>query len=522
MRPARASSASRRRLLHAAWSLAAARVLAPCAIGRARAQPITQYPFSLGVASGCPRPDGAVLWTRIAPAPLAEAVDAEGIAVGWELARDERFRDIVRCGEVRSTAELGHSIHVELRGLEPDRAYWYRFTAAGAWSPVGRTRTAPRAGAEHKRLRFAFASCQHFEQGHFGAYRHMAGEDIDLVVFLGDYIYESSWGQKPVRKHDGPEPTTLAGYRIRHALYKTDPDLQRMHALAPWIFAWDDHEVDNDYAADQAERPDAHFVKRRAAAYQAYYEHMPLERSMLPRGADMRIYERFAFGQLAQFHVLDDRQYRHVQVCPNPKRGGGSNVVEDSACRERHDPQRSLLGPEQEQWLHDGLRTSSARWNILAQQTLMAQLDRLPGEGASFWTDGWDGYPAARRRLLDFIAERKPSNPIVIGGDVHSHWVCDLKQDFDRADAPSVATEFCGTSITSQAWAQARNLELLLDNPHVKYVSSERRGYVVVELTADRLRARLRGIDSEKLRETGIVTQASFVVENGRPGAQRA
>ena len=350
----------------------------------------------------------------------------------------------------------------------------------------------------------------------------MADEDVDLVVFLGDYIYESSWGQKPVRKHDAPEPTTLSGYRNRHALYKTDPDLQRMHALAPWLVTWDDHEVDNDYAADQSEYLEAKFVNRRAAAYQAYYEHMPLERSMLPRGADMRIYERFAFGQLAQFHVLDDRQYRHIQVCPSAKRGGGSNVVEDGVCPQRLDPQRSLLGHQQEQWLHEGLASSRARWNVLAQQTLMAQLDRLPGAGAAFWTDGWDGYPAARRRLLDFIAERKPGNPLVIGGDVHSHWVCDLKQDFDRANAPVVATEFCGTSVTSQAWAQARNLALLPENPHVKYVSSERRGYVVMELTQAQCSARLRGVDNEKLRDTGIVTQAGFVVENGRPGAQRA
>ena len=522
MRNTRTAPTSRRRLLQAAWSLAAAGLFAPASIGRPRAQPITQYPFTLGVASGCPRPDGVVLWTRLAPSPIVAEIDAGSIAVRWELARDEGFRDIVRQGDTRSSPELAHSIHLEVRGLEPDRTYWYRFAAAGAVSPVGRTRTAPALGAEPQRLKFAFASCQHFEQGHFGAYRHMVAEDVDLVVFLGDYIYDSSWGQKHVRKHDGPEPTTLGGYRNRHALYKTDPDLQRMHALAPWLVTWDDHEVDNDYAGDQSENLDADFVKRRAAAYQAYYEHMPLERSMLPRGTDMRVYERFAFGQLAQFHVLDDRQYRNIQVCPSPKRGGGSNVVEDSACPQRLDPRRSLLGVQQEQWLHEGLASSRARWNVLAQQTLMAQLDRLPGAGASFWTDGWDGYPAARRRLLDFIAERKPGNPLVIGGDVHSHWVCDLKQDFDRANAPVVASEFCGTSVTSQAWAQERNLALLPDNPHVKYVSSERRGYVVMELTPARCSVRLRGVDNEKLRETGIVTQASFVVEDGRPGAQRS
>jgi len=163
---------------------------------------MSRYPFTLGVASGCPRPDGVVLWTRLADEPIAAEIDASSIAVRWELARDEQFRDIVRHGDAQATPELAHSVHVELRGLEPDRQYWYRFMAGGATSAVGRTRTAPAPSADMRRLKFAFASCQHFEQGYFGAYRHMAAEDIDLVVFLGDYIYESSWGRKHVRKHE--------------------------------------------------------------------------------------------------------------------------------------------------------------------------------------------------------------------------------------------------------------------------------------------------------------------------------
>jgi alkaline phosphatase D len=516
-------SPSRRRLLTAAWSLAAAGLFAPLGSRRAWSQRFGADPFTLGIASGCPRPDGVVLWTRLAPDPLtAGGMGAENVRVRWELARDEQMREIVKRGEAIAAPGLGHSVHVELRGLDPDRHYWYRFTAGDAVSPIGRTRTAPAINADPQRLKFALASCQQYEQGYFGAYRHMAAEDVDLVVFLGDYIYESSWGRNHVRKHEGPEPTTLIGYRNRHALYKTDPDLQRMHALVPWLFTWDDHEVDNDYAADQGEHLEADFIKRRAAAYQAYYEHMPLERSMLPRGPDMRIYERFAFGRLALFHVLDDRQYRHVQACPSPKRGGGSNVVDDATCPERLDPNRSILGAEQEKWLHTGLDGSQARWNVLAQQTLMAQLDRQPGPGSRHWTDAWDGYPAARRRLMEFIAERKPGNPLVIGGDVHSHWVCDLKPDFDRPESPAVATEFCGTSITSQAWANSRNLALLPDNPHVRFASSEKRGYVLMELSGKQCRVALRGVDDEKLRETGIATQARFVVENGHAGAQKA
>ncbi|RPI46859.1 MAG: alkaline phosphatase [Betaproteobacteria bacterium] len=513
----------RRRLLAAAWSLAGVQVLAPPHARRAWSQRFQVNPFTLGVASGCPRPDGVVLWTRLAPEPLnGGGMPPENVTVRWELAHDERFRNIARQGEALATPEFAHSVHVELRGLASDRTYWYRFIAGDGASSPGRTRTAPAPSAEPRQLRFAYASCQQYEQGYYGAYRHMAAEAVDLVVFLGDYIYESSWGQKHVRKHSGPEPTTLAGYRDRHAQYKTDPDLQHMHALVPWIVTWDDHEVSNDYADMQSQYLEADFVRRRAAAYRAYYEHMPLERSMLPRGPGMRIHDRFEFGRLALFHVLDDRQYRHAQVCPNPKFGGGSTLVRDATCPERSDPARSILGSAQEQWLYAGLERSRARWNILAQQSLMAQLDRTPGEGVSHWTDSWDGYPAARQRLLDCFAQRKPSNPIVIGGDVHSHWVCDLKQDFDRPESRTLATEFCGTSISSQAWAQARNLELLPDNPHVKFASSERRGYVLVELSARECKVALRGIDNEKDPQTGIATQARFVVEDGHAGAQAA
>ncbi len=522
MTSARAFSVRRRRLLAAAGALASAGVLAPSRARSALAPRFAAYPFSLGVASGCPRPDGVVLWTRLAPDPLhAGGMGTEAVPVRWELARDEAFRCIVRQGIERATPEAAHSVHVELRGLDPDRVYWYRFAAGSAASPTGRTRTAPAPDAAVRRLRFAFASCQHFEQGYYGAYRHMAAEDVDLVVFLGDYIYESNRARDYVRSHAAPEPTTLIGYRNRHAHYKTDPDLQAMHAQAPWLFTWDDHEVANNYAGVQGQHLEADFVQRRAAAYRAYYEHMPLERAMLPQGPDMRLYGRFGWGRLAAFHMLDDRQYRHVQACPSPRRGGGSRVIDDLACPERNDPARSLLGAAQEQWLRDALDASGAQWNLLGQQSLMAQLDRAPGPGARHWTDSWDGYPAARRRLLEFIGERRPGNVLVIGGDVHSHWVCDLKPDFDRPDSPVVATEFCGTSITSQSWPQDRNLALLPDNPHVRFTSSERRGYVLMELSPALCQVALRGIENAKLRATPIATQAAFVVEDGRPGAQK-
>ena len=485
----------------------------------------TADPFALGVASGYPLPTGIVLWTRLAPTPLAPGggMPREVVPVTWELASDERMTQVVRHGTAYATPEWAHAVHVEVEGLEPGRWYWYRFRMRGATSVVARTRTAPARGTVPERLRFAFASCQQYEQGYYVAYRHMRADDLDLIVFLGDYVYEYSWGQDHVRKHGAPEAFTLEDYRIRHALYKTDPDLQAAHAACPWITTWDDHEVSNDYADDRGEALNGRewFLARRAAAYRAYYEHMPLRRSMVPFGPHMRLYHRVAFGDLAQFHVLDDRQYRSHQAC-TPSDRGGSAVV-DEECTARRDPARTMLGVDQERWLEAGLDRSRARFNVLAQQTVMAQRDLKPGPGQRFWTDGWDGYPAARRRLLDYVALRKPANPVVIGGDVHSYWVTDLKSDFDDARSPVIATEFVGTSITSQSGRTDAQLQTFLpDNPHLRFVSAERRGYVRAELTAARMRVDLRAVRSVTDPRAEIDTLASFVVENGRPGAVRA
>ncbi len=476
-------------------------------------------PFTLGVASGAPLPDGVVLWTRLAPDLLnGGGLPPAAIEVRWEVARDEGFRDIVRTGKTLAESQQAHSVHVEVDGLAPARWYWYRFMAGDAISAAGRTRTAPAAGAVVDRLRFAFASCQQYEQGFYAAHRHLAAEELDLVVFLGDYIYESSWGRRHVRKHEGPEPTTLDQYRNRYARYKSDANLQRSHAAFPWLVTWDDHEVDNDYANDRSEDLDPDFLVRRAAAYQAYWEHMPLRRSARPNGPHMRLYDRYDFGGLARFHVLDGRQYRDHQACPRFGRGG-SNVVDERKCLSRLEPQRTLLGDEQENWLHAGLSASQARWNIVAQQLLMAQMDRKPGPERQFWSDGWDGYPAARARLLRAIAERQPANPLVIGGDVHFSCVADLKVDFDDPKSPIVATEFCGTSITSQGPAQSRLDALRADNRHVHFASGEKRGYVVMDLSGKRCQAQLRVIDSEKETAAAVSTLATFVVESGRAGA---
>jgi alkaline phosphatase D len=494
-------------------------------LAAARAQPrFRGDPFALGIASGYPSPQGVVLWTRLVPEMADYRSGALGaIEVGWEIAADEAFRSIVRSGREIASPEWGHSVHAEVAGLEPGRWYWYRFHAGGAVSPTGRTRTAPAVEDGDERLRFAFASCQQYEQGYYAAYRHMAADDLDVVVHLGDYIYESSWGRNHVRSHDAPEPITLDEYRQRYTLYKSDADLRAAHAAHPWIVTWDDHEVDNDYADNRSQDldPPALFLKRRAAAYQAYYEHMPLPKWARPQGPQMQLYCRWSFGRLAQFHVLDDRQHRTHQPCPREGRGG-SNVISPVDCPELNHPGSSILGPAQEQWLLAGLRASPARWNVIAQQTLMAQVDRRPGEGQEFWTDGWDGYPLARRRLLRAVQESRIANPLVIGGDVHMSVVADLKADFNAPRSPAVATEFVGTSISSQGLPRRRVESWLQDSPHIKYADPTRRGYTVVELSSKRCFVRLRTLDDVKDPRSGIRTLRTFAVEDGRPGAQPA
>jgi len=396
-----------------------------------------------------------------------------------------------------------------------------RFSAGEAQSPVGCTRTAPGLQSKPSRLRFAFASCQQFEQGYYGAYRHMAADQPDLVLHLGDYIYEGSWGRDHVRKHNTPTAVTLDDYRARHALYKGDPDLQAAHAAAPWALAWDDHEVENDYAADRPEAPFPRewFLARRAAAYKAWYEHMPVPRWMLPAGPHVRIYTRLVYGNLATFYMVDNRQFRAPQPCPRPGQGGGT-TVEAVECAELADPQRTLLGAAQEQWLEAGLAASRSLWNVLGQQTLMAQLNRSDAGGKSLWTDGWDGYPAARRRLLEQMA--RVSNPVVIGGDVHAFYVSQLKSDFDDPASPVVATEFVGTSISSQHGGQDRLDKMRPNNPHVLLAESRYRGYTRIDVTPGRMQVDLRGMESVQRRDASCNTLASFFVENGKAGPLKA
>lgn len=475
-------------------------------------------PFSLGVASGDPAPDGVVLWTRLAPEPLTGGgMPPHSFPVEWQVAADDRMRGIVKRGTVAARPELAHSVHVEVRGLDPSRWYWYQFRVGPNLSPVGRTRTAPARGSRPDKLIFAFASCQQYEDGYYTAYRHMARENLDLVIFLGDYIYEGGIRKGRTREHNSAEIVTLDDYRNRYALYKSDPDLRQAHAAFPWVVTSDDHEVDDNYAGaiDKDGSPPEKFLQRRAAAYQAFYEHMPLRVSSMSRGPNIRLYRRLTYGSLAQFSVLDTRQYRTDQPC-----GDGHKL----RCAEAFDPRATLLGTEQERWLLSGLDQSRARWNVLAQQVMMSQTIEVAGDEKKYGMDNWNGYVAARARLLGFMQKRQPSNPVVLTGDIHSNWVCDLKANFDAPESAIVATEFVGTSISSGGDGNNNPAEAnrrLAANPHVKFFNGQR-GYVRCTLLPESWLSDYRVVEAVSRPDAPIITRASFIVESGKPGAHAA
>lgn len=477
-------------------------------------------PFTLGVASGDPASTGVVLWTRLAPEPLVPGggLPAEPIEVQWEIADDEAMTKVFHRGTTLATPQLGHSVHVEANGLKPDRWYWFRFRAGDAESPTGRTRTLPAPNAEPDRLRFAFASCQHYETGLYTAYEHMIKDDLDLILHLGDYIYEDGGKEGRVRLHVGNEIESLDDYRIRYAQYKSDPLLQAAHARCPWMVTWDDHEVDNNYAGDVSAIKGVDslaLLARRANAYQAYYESMPLRRRSLPTGPRMRLYRKASFGRLAELLMLDTRQFRSDQ--PNGDKPSELNA-------EALDPKQTMLGQEQAGWLQASLLTSTATWNVLAQQVMMALVKRNRGGGSLYSMDQWPGYAAERIRLVKFLAERRVPNPVVLTGDIHSNWVNDLRVDDRESDTPVVATEFVGTSISSggNGSSNPKTLEALRsENPGVRHFDAQR-GYVRCTVTPGSWRTDLVQVEDVTRPGAPAVERASFVVEAGKPGAQPA
>jgi alkaline phosphatase D len=537
-------SNQRRQLLLLAWASSlgtSAGLMSGCAMTGAAFVKELQgaNPFALGVASGCPQTSSIVLWTRLStPSASAKQIPNVAVEVQWQLAEDDSFTRIVASGIAHALPELGHSIHVEPRHLKPHRRYWYRFRVGDAVSPIGSTMTAPLETAMPSKLRIVLASCQHWELGYFQAWKHAAAENPDVILFTGDYIYEygANMSAGRARQHNSPEVTTLEGYRGRYALYKSDHDLQAAHAAAPWITTWDDHEVANDYAAGQDEHFRPNFDKRRAAAYQAYWENMPVPIHMLNIASlpAMQIYARYSWGKLAQLHMLDDRQYRDPQACPPNQRSGAGTVWRDE-CVELDNPKRSLLGTTQESWLADGLKNDASIWTVIGQQTLMAHMNQAMGENFDkgrerFWTDGWNGYQPARERLLQSLKDAQnlgsARDTLVLGGDVHAWYLADLQLQKEVArngrQAPIIASEVCGTSITSGSWPQELSERIIRNLPHYHYTRSDKRGYTLIDLNQKTATFQLKAVGDVKQANSPIHVDATFGVEKGRPGIQRA
>lgn len=490
---------------------------------------IAENPFTLGVASGDPQSGSVVLWTRLAPRPYEpdSGLPRAKFSVRWEIAHDARFTRVARRGNVIAHPEFDHSVHVEADGLDADRVYYFRFRA-GRWiSPTGRTRTAPARSARIRELKLAAVSCQAYHDGYFTAYKHLADEDLDVVFHLGDYLYEYAVtavggarnypADRRLPAHYNRETITLEDYRLRYGLYKSDPDLKAAHAAHPFVLTWDDHETENNYADDIPENdvPPEEFLLRRAAAYRAYWENQPLRRPQRPNDADMQLYRRLHFGQLAQFDILDTRQYRSDQAY-----GDGLDIPGP----ESEDPSRTMTGATQERWLLDGWRNSQALWNVVPQQVTFAQrlLDLNPVAKVSM--DSWDGYPASRERVLAGAEAAGVENLMVLTGDVHVAYAFDVKRDYRTPGAKVVGTEIVATSISSgkdgadkpSSWETYTKA-----NPHLKFYNG-RRGYVNVTLGEQQARADFRTVDVVTAPGGSVTTAASYVTEVGNQGLKPA
>ena len=488
------------------------------------------YPFPLGVASGDPATDGFVIWTKIAPKPLERGggMPKKAVEVEWVVAADPQMGKLVRSGKAIAPPELGHSVHVEVGGLESAREYYYRFTVGGERSGIGRARTLPPTGPALARLRFAAAGCQRYEDGYFTAYRNIAAERFDFVFHYGDYIYERPVLRPNERKlpvvrvmpGDPDECYTLDDYRHRYSLHQLDADLQAAHASAPFVMSYDDHEVENDWAGDTNEKkaPPELFVLRRAAAFQAWYEHLPLRRAQLPRGPDILAYRRFAVGDLLSMNVLDTRLFRSPQACADGPR-------QQANCAEALEGNRTMLGATQERWLYDGFRSSKAHWNLLAQQVIVARNDRDPDPNVFAPSlDKWDGAVAARDRLFAAVEAAKLRNLVVITGDVHQNWAAELKKNFADEKSATLGVEFVATSVSSLGDGfdiNDRFKALLQQDPHLKFFNGQR-GYVRHTVTPQRWQADYQVLDKVSVRDGRLSTRKSFVVENGKPGLTEA
>lgn len=471
--------------------------------------------FSHGIASGDPYADAVVLWTRVSPT-------TEGpLEVFWEVAVDEQFTDRVGAGWETAQPAQDYTIKLDAVGLDAATDYYYRFHALGRTSPVGRTRTAPSGAVE--RVGLAVVACANYVRGYFHAYRSVAArDDVDLVVHLGDYIYEG--GSNPtggsIRPHEPDRTaTTLSDYRTRYAQYRRDPDLQAVHARHPFVAVWDDHEIANNTwkgGRSGEQDPDGTFPARRAAAMQAWFEWMPTRE--VPGGA---IFRSFGMGDLLDLVMLDTRNW------------GRDEAVEDPNSEAVRDPERSILGFDQEQWLTETLSGSTAAWRVIGQQVLMGQLKvsgapLSEGGGEVLNSDAWDGYPAARTRLFDVIQSDAVGDVVVLTGDIHMSFALELTADPNNPEAydpvtgrGAIAVELVTPGVTSPGFPKGSNevvLQAMLPpNPHIRWWDTEHRGYMSLEVTRARVTARWHHFDDIEAPETPERLAAVYSVDRGTP-----
>jgi alkaline phosphatase D len=479
---------------------------------------LQEYLFALGVASGDPSASGVVLWTRLVQDPYDTRSLSVPIAVRWALASDERLRRVVRRGEIVARPERAHAIHVEVDGLEPDREYYYRFTAEGHASRVGRTRTLPARGSKVDHVRMALTSCQNTTEGYFVAYRDMVQREPHLVLHTGDYIYERGLGT--VRRHPVADAISLEDYRALHAHYKLDSDLQLAHARLPWLTIWDDHEVVNDWGAGHSyvvdsswkHTPEA-FERRKSAAIQAYLEHMPFRLSARMQRQRLRMHARVALGDLLELNLLDVRQYRDAPRC------GPVETFYRDRCDAADADALSMLGREQEDWLSSGFGTSGTAWNVIVQGTALAPFDHAPGDGARYQRDGWDNYIAARRRLLRMIDLRKPPNPVSLGGDIHAYYAGHVHADpYDARTRPLLA-EFVTTSLSAFGGGEERytaTTAQFSENAFARFFDNRWRGYTLCDVTPRDWRTTLRVVDDVTRMDSGCRTLCELAVPAGK------
>ncbi|MBL8775765.1 MAG: alkaline phosphatase D family protein [Acidimicrobiales bacterium] len=471
-------------------------------------------PFTLGVASGDPRPDSVILWTRLAPDPLARdgagGMGSGPVDVAWDVATDDAFTELIGSGVATAAPEFGHSVHVDATGLDPAGEYFYRFRVGDFTSPVGRTRTLPAADASPEQVRLGIANCQHLEAGFYAAYRHLADEDVDLVVHLGDYIYElPATGGPDGNRSSLPAlpPKTLEEFRLRYASYKVDPDLQAAHAAAPFALVWDDHEVSDNYMGDTLPNgdPPAAVLELRTAAYQAWWENLPV-RLDPPDGPDLDIYHDVVFGDLARLYLLDERQYADEPPCR------GETVPYDYGHCDAVGDERTRLGADQEAWLDETARQGGVSWNLLGTPVALAGIDAGTGDEPKFFLDLWDGYPVARQQVIDLLAE--VDNPVVISGDYHQGMVLAVNEVPFDTDSPLVATEFMAPPISSVLFSD----DVSERTPQLRQ-QLDGHGYLVIEATPEALTAEFRMLDDVRDPDSGIETASTWRVDAGDPAA---